>query len=729
MTTMLTQASWIKAPGDFGDVCPVFKKTFAVKKGVRQATIFLSALGLYEAQLNGKRVGDFILAPGWTAYQHRVQVQQYDITGMLNAENILELTLGRGWCCGELTWESKRFYPFDDPAVICALQLNYDDGTQDTLYSDESFQAARSGILYSHIYHGEVCDSRPAKRKWEPALVIDYPRDILIPQQGEVVREIEEIKPVRLITTPMNEKVLDFGQILTGYVKFRTTQPAGSLLEISHAEVLWVTGPRKGCFYTANLRGAKQRITYITNGQDTEYRPRFTYQGFRYIRLDKWTGDINPDDFTAVVVHSDIRRTGTFECSNEKVNRLFQNIIWSQRGNFLDIPTDCPQRVERLGWTGDAQVFIRAGSYNFDVQKFFTKWLADMALEQLDTGAIPAVIPDVLGRFTAGSAAWGDAAVICPWQLYLTYGDRDILAAQYDCMKKWVDCMASQTEDDIWDTGIHFGDWLALDLAEDSYRGATPLELIATAFLAYSNALFIKVGKILGRDTTDYEALYNRTVRAFQREFIKDGRMVADTQTAHVLALYFGLCGDSRQSVARHLAEMVTANGNRLTTGFVGTPYLLHALSDNGYAEIAYSLLLQEQYPSWLYCVNRGATTIWEHWNGIREDGSFWSSDGNSFNHYAYGAVADWMYGVVCGIRTDEDAPGFEHVVLKPVADRRLSFASASIDTRAGKLSSKWSIEGDTVTYEFEVPGRATIVIGEQIFEVEKGAHRYHSQL
>ena len=726
---MIKQADWIKSP-DRGDICTTFRKAFVLSKPVADARLYITALGVYEAALNGERIGDFILAPGWTSYEHRVQVQKYDIRDLLQKENILTITLGKGWCFGEFTEMNKAYPPYPAPAVICALHIRFSDGTDTTIYSDDSFEAAPSGILYADLYDGEVYDARDMERKWISAQLCDYPKDILIPQEGPYIREIEEIQPVALITTPRNEQVIDFGQNVTGYVKFVTDLPCGTVVEISHAEAL----DARGNFYTENLRSARQRVTYIINGTPMEYKPHFSFQGFRYIRLDKWSGPVRINDFKAVIVHSDMKRTGYFECSNEKVNKLFQNIVWGQRGNFLDVPTDCPQRDERLGWTGDAQVFIRTASYNYDVRRFFTKWLADLKADQFENGGVPAVIPNVLKEplwdNTHNSAGWGDAAVICPWQLYLTYGDKEILVRQYDSMKRWIDYIQNQGDDRyLWNSGPHYGDWCGLDAEPGSYVGATPKDLIATAYYAYSTGLFIKAGTILGKDMADYRSLYDQIVLSFQRAFIKDDQLTAKTQTAHALALYFNLCGTARESVARELAELVMANGNRLTTGFVGTPYLLHALSQNGYPEIAYSLLLQEEFPSWLYSVNKGATTIWEHWDGIKDDGSFWSADMNSFNHYAYGAVADWMYGVVCGINVDESAPGFENVRLKPIPDKRLRYAEANIDTRFGRLSSKWSMSGDSIRYEFEVPHTGTLIIGEDTYTVGKGRHTFERVL
>ena len=715
---MIRKANWITSPVNFGDVCPVFKKSFSVPQGVKSAVLYISALGVYEARLNGKRIGTFVLAPGWTSYDHRVQFQEYDLTDLTEGGNTLEITLGKGWCFSELAWEKELYHPYayPAPAIICALCMTFADGTQEMLYSDESFLTTKSPILYSEIYHGEVYDANIVPDHWINARICDYPKDILVRQQGDPIVEIEELKPQALLVTPKGERVIDFGQNLTGYVSFKTNAPKGARLEISHAETL---GP-DGCFYTENLRTARQKITYIADGTAAEYKPHFTFQGFRYMRLDKWTQDIRLEDFKAVVVHSHMKRTGYFACSNEKVNQLFHNVVWGQRDNFLDIPTDCPQRDERLGWTGDAQVFVRTASYNYDVRRFFTKWLADMALEQYEDGGIPATIPNVIDKLGASSSAWGDAAVICPWQMYLTYGETAILDSQFDCMKRWIEYIRRQGDNEfLWNTGNQYGDWLNLDKTE------TSKDLVATAYFAYSTGLFVKAGEALGRDMKDYRTLYRHIVSAFQTTFLKEGWLVSNTQTAHALTLYFDLCGKHRETLARNLAQLVADNGNKLTTGFVGTPYLLHALSQNGYAETAYSLLLQEAFPSWLYAVNKGATTMWEHWDGIREDGSFWDAGMNSFNHYAYGAVADWMYGAVCGIRTDETAPGFENVILQPLPDERLGHACAHIDTRYGRVSSRWEMSRYETRYEFEVPNRGRIILGEHTYEVGKGKHTF----
>jgi len=449
--------------------------------------------------------------------------------------------------------------------------------------------------------------------------------------------------------------------------------------------------------------------------------------GFRYIRLDKFPSDFDLQDFTAVAIYSDIKRTGYIKTGNEKINRLFENTLWSQRANFIDVPTDCPQRDERMGWTGDAQVFAKTAAYNYNVLKFFKKWLADVRAEQRDNGSVPDTVPN-FWQLKGASAAWGDVICVIPYQMFLLYGDKEILADNFEAMKKWVDYITNDTLDKyLWTSsddvkklwGKHYGDWLALDAPSGSYKGSTDDDFIASAFYAYSTSLVIKTGRVLGKDISKYEELYRNIVKTFETHFHE-----FETQTDCVLALYFDL-SDDKQSVADKLNQMIKDNGNKLQTGFVGTPYLLHALSENGHADTAYSLLLGEDYPSWLYEVNHGATTIWEHWDGINDEGKMWSSDMNSYNHYAYGSVIDWIYTVAAGIRADEDYVGFEKAVIAPVPDKRLGSIDVSYDTPHGRISSKWSYDGDAVRYEITTPVPSKIVIEGKDYDVNAGKYEF----
>ena len=717
---MLERSEWIKGCEKNLRGGTVYLKNFRCAAKAEKAILEITALGVYEAKLNGERVGDFILAPGWTSYSNRLQVQSYDVTNLLKTENSLEVTVGQGWRAIADKRDGSDFLGYRDTALIAELTLVYADGRTESIVTDSSWTARESKLRYTNIYDGDIYDATFKAGSARHCICVDLEKDMLIPQEGEKIVEQERMPALQVIKTPAGETVIDFGQNMTGYVEFRIKGTPGAQATVSHGETL----DRDGNFYNANYRSARAQIKFTCDGEEHTYKSALTFFGFRYIRLENWPDEIKKENFTAVVVHSDIRRTGYFECSDEAVNRLFKNIIWGQKGNFLDVPTDCPQRDERLGWTGDAQVFVRTASLNFDVERFFKKWLRDLAADQGRDGCVPSVIPNISDDM-GGSSAWSDAAVICPWEIYRTYGDKKILEDQFDSMKAWIDWMRERSENGKRSGGFHFGDWLGLDSTEGSYKGSTPDDLIATAYYKYSTELFIKAAHALGRDAAEYENIPAEAAKAFRREYMENGRVKNATQTACVLALYFDIT-DDRAATAGQLNELIEREGH-LETGFVGTPYLLHALSDNGYAETAYDLLLRREYPSWLYPISKGATTVWEHWDGIKPDGTMWSTDMNSFNHYAYGAVADWMYGAAAGINSDPDRPGFEHIIFRPVTDRRLDFVKASIDTRRGTVASEWRRENGRIKYIFTVPEGccASAVIGGEKHEVGAGTHEF----
>ncbi len=703
------------------EVVPVFRRVFSLNKPVKKAILYITAMGVYEATLNGNRVGDFIMAPGWTQYEKRHQYQEYDITSMLNSENIIDVTVGKGWYRGQLVgWRYRNIYG-RQTALIAAIDFEYEDGSKDLLVTDNNWKSAWSNIRFSEIYDGEEYVADYWADPVENCEILHANKENLIPQEGPFVKEQETILPKEIFYTPKGELVIDFGQNLTGYVSFTIDGKKEDKIVYSHCEVL----DKEGNFYTENLRSAKQKVEYYCKDGIQSYKPHHTFMGFRYIRIEEGQKYVSPENFKAIVVHSDIKRTGYFKCSNEKINKLYENSIWSQKGNFLDIPTDCPQRDERLGWTGDAQVFVKTASYNFDVRTFFKKWLKDLAAGQDYSGAVPNVIPVVIThQQMATGAAWGDAAVVCPWHIYLTYNDKEVLRNQLESMKSWVEYMhKSGPEEYLWLGHIQFGDWLGLDGPEGSMQGASNHDLVGSAFYAYSTGLLAKILDVLGEDSSYYKDLNKKVIEAFKGKF--DGNF--NTQTECVLALHFNLT-DNPKKTADKLAELVKNNGNKLTTGFVGTPYLLFALSENGYTDLAYTLLLQEEYPSWLFSVNMGATTIWEHWDSLKADGSMWSAEMNSFNHYAYGSVASWMYEVVAGIRIDESAPGFENVILKPLVDSRLSFAEASVDTTYGRVYSRWEFVNGKINYEFKVPNKATLYLDGKIIHLEKGEYIFHEE-
>ena len=716
----IKNSRWITVSKDTGDIAPIFRRVFAAEKAVEKAELTITALGVYEAELNGRRVGDFVLAPGWTSYQHRLQVQTYDVTDLLQAENDLRVTVGRGWfrspMPGWIDGEDKRRRYGQPCGLIARLAIRFSDGSEETIQTEQDWQWAESPVRFSEIYDGERYDARIEPDAWQPVKPLDWPKDILIPQEGEIVRETERVAARRIFRTPQGETVVDFGQEVTGYVEFTVQAKAGDQIQFTHGEVL----DADGNFYNANYRGAKALVEYTCRAGAQTWHPRLTFFGFRYIKLISWPVEPHADQFTAVAVHSDLKRTGWLKSGNAELNQLFSNVVWGQRGNFLDVPTDCPQRDERLGWTGDAQAFIKTASYFFDVEKFFKKWLHDMAADQYESGEVGQVIPDVMPKDGSGSAAWGDAATICPWQVYQTYGNKALLNDQFDGMKKWVDYItAATTTKDLWTGHFHFGDWLGLDAPSGSYKGSSREDFIATAFYAHSTELVVKAGKLLGKDMAEYKALHDRIVAAFRRTFPE-----YKTQTEHVLAVHFNLCED-RQKTADALAEMVKADGTQLRTGFVGTPYLLHVLSEYGHAELAWDLLLRREYPGWLYPVTKGATTVWEHWDGIKEDGAFWSPDMNSYNHYAYGAVADWVFEQAAGLRHAEDKPGFSELIYAPHPDPRIGWLQAKLDTRRGTVSALWVCGADGVRYELQTPVRTSVFLDGKAWSVEPGRYTF----
>lgn len=719
--------TWICPANDLGDPAAVFGTSFVFEKKITHANLTITAMGVYEARLNGRRVGQFVMAPGWTSYHKRLQYQEYDITDLLtNGKNEIEVTVGKGWYRSPLPGWLDCAYQDELRSRPCGLAaqitLTFEDGSSKILSTDKSWKVSDGPVRFSEIYDGEIYDSAKTPLLDQPVTIFDGPTDTLILQQGEEVCEQERLAVKKVFVTPNGEVVLDFGQNMTGYVELFVNAKAGDCVDLSFAEVM----DKEGNFYTENYRGAKAQYHYICSDGVQTWHPSLTFYGFRYIRINDFPGGIDcvkPENFTAITVHSNMKRTGFLSSSNTLLNQLFSNIIWGQKGNFLDVPTDCPQRDERLGWTGDAQVFVRTACLNYDAEKFFTKWLADLASDQHDDGYVGHVIPDLLQNPHA-SSAWGDAAAICPWQVYLAFGNKQILKNQYQSMKKWIDYITyTTTTKYLWTGGTHYGDWLGLDAPSGSYKGSSNEDFIASAFYAYSTSLVIQAGTVLGEDVSELSTLYENIVNTFQKTW-----PTYHTQTECVLAAHFKLAKNC-QAAADQLADMVRACGTKLQTGFVGTPYLLHVLSDYGHTDLAWDLLLRTKYPSWLYPVTKGATTIWEHWDGIMEDGNFWSKDMNSYNHYAYGSVADWVYGVAAGILPRKDAPGYAKVTIAPHPDKRLDWLRAELDTRHGHISSFWTKEDDSWRYEITVPVEADIVIDGVCHSVRAGSYCFYSDL
>ncbi|MEP7357512.1 MAG: glycoside hydrolase family 78 protein, partial [Anaerolineales bacterium] len=714
------KAAWIEPDlpeeGLVSPPAPMLRSGFQVAGGVRSARAYITCHGLYELALNGRRVGEALFTPGWTSYHKRLQYQTYDVTNyMVDGANAVGVTLGDGWFRGHMGWQFKRANYGITLALLAQLVITYADGRVQVVGTGADWKAATGPILKSDIYHGEEYDARLEKAGWTEAgyddsawagvKLVDHGLAQLVAPDGPPVRRQEELKPVSIFRTPNGQLVADLGQNMTGWVRLKLRGAAGTAVTLKHAEVL----DADGNVYFANLRTARQTDRYVLKGGGEEtFEPHFTFHGFRYVTVDGYPGELTPDALTGVVIHSDMARTGSFECSNPLLNQLQHNILWGQKGNFLDVPTDCPQRDERMGWTGDAQTFLRTGAFNMDVAGFAAKWLKDVAADQAPDGAVPHVVPDVL--FEGGATGWGDAAVICPWTIYQCYGDLGILARQYKSMAAWVEYMRQQAGDDfIWSTGTQFGDWLAVPSTDMRFlKPVTANDLIETAFFAYSTSLLQQTAVALGkaRDAAKYARLLKRIKAAFRKEFVTpSGRVGSDSQTGYVLALMFDLLEPKAAAeAARRLEADVRARGNELTTGFLGAAFLPHVLSRYGYVETAYALLERTAYPSWLYPVLHGATTIWERWDGLKPDGTFQDVGMNSFNHYAYGAVGDWMYRVVAGMEIDAQVPGYKRIIIDPHPGGSLSYARAWHDSPYGRIESGWTLADGAFELSVTVP-------------------------
>ena len=732
------QANWIEpdvqvdpptAASDAGKAgpAPMLRREFRLTGAVRRARIYVTSHGLYELHVNGRRVGDQLFTPGWTSYRKRLQYQSYDVTELMqNGDNAVGVILGDGWYRGNIGFSGQRQLYGDRLGVLMQIKVTYSDGREKTVITDQDWKAATGPILASEIYHGETYDARLERagwalpgfdeRQWVAVKIANHRKDNLVAPAGPPVRRIEEIRPVKIFKTPAGETVVDLGQNMVGWVRLKVQGLAGTTVTLRHAEVL----DKQGNFYTENLRAAKQTVRYTLRGGGVEtFEPHFTFQGFRYVAVDGYPGGLSPESLTGIVIHSDLRPSGEFETSNQLVNQLQHNIVWGQKGNFLDVPTDCPQRDERLGWTGDAQVFAGTAAFNMNVAGFFTKWLRDLAADQYENGSVPHVIPDVLtapNRPAAGSAAWADAAVIIPWQLYLAYGDRRLLEEQYPSMVKWVEYVRKRAGVNyVWDSDNHFGDWLAFAGTRPDYPGATTgKDLIATAFYAYSTDLLQRAALVLGKpdDAARYGEQLGKIKSAFCREFVTEtGRVGENTQTAYALALQFDLLPESQREIAARRLAWDIRERKHLTTGFVGTPYLCQVLTRYGYLNEAYLLLTRETYPSWLYPIKQGATTIWERWDGQKPDGSFQDQGMNSFNHYAYGAIGEWMYRVMAGLQIDPEAPGYKHLLIQPQPGGGFTSVKAAHETMYGRAGSAWTLKGARFDLTIEVPvnTRATV--------------------
>ncbi len=722
------QAEWITAAPTKECKPAYFRTERTLKKRIARATAYITSRGIYEAYINGRRVGDYYLTPGWTSYNTRLQYQAYDVTSLLESgRNAVGAVVSAGWYTGGMNWGDprKRFHYGDDIALLMQINVEYADGTTDKIVTGGDWTYSDGETVFANIYDGQTMDARSADKTWATtacapwtnrAAVAEFTKDNLIPTVNEPIVKHASLRPVKYIVTPKGEKVLDFGQNLVGWETARLRGNAGDTVRIYHAEIL----DPDGNFYTTNLRRAKATTTCILGGGEERFEPTMTFYGFRYIKVEGVEGDLDPDDFTAEVIYSGFAESGSFASSNETINRLQSNIEWGFHGNFVDIPTDCPQRDERLGWTGDAQVFFRTSSFLGNVDTFFRKWLADLAADQRRDGRVPRVIPDTFPASDSrtSSTGWADCATIIPWQHYMAFGDVSILERQYPSMKRWVDYMISQSADNgyLWNSGDqHYGDWLFWNKPNDpdGKSAVTSKHLVAQCFFANSADIVRRTAELLGKtDDAAYYADALRKIReAYMNEYVTpNGLVSSDTQTAYVLALNFDMLPENlRAQALDRLVANIERYGNHITTGFLGTPYICNVLTDNGRSDVAYRLLLQKTCPSWIYPITKGATTIWERWDSIRPDGSI--IDGmNSFNHYSYGAIGDWLYRSAVGIR--ETSAGYKTIAVRPHVGGGFEWMKASTVTPYGKVAAEWHAEGDAlVSLDVTIPANTTAEI------------------
>lgn len=690
---------------------PVIFSDFYIEKKVVSARSYICGLGLYEMVLNGEKTGEECLSPGLVAYDKWIPYQTFDVTEQLKeGNNHIEVYLGNGWYKGRYGLNRKVMFQYGDRfALICELHVVYEDGSTEIFCTDTNWKSRKSKVMDSSIFDGEIYDDTFYDATVYPVKLIDLDIKKLEPRRSPAIKIKEHIKPVEIIRTPAGETVIDMGQNMVGWLEFTNRAPKGTEIMLQFGEVL-----QDGNFYRDNLRTAKCEYRYISDGKEKKVRPYFTFYGFRYVKLTKWEGDVNIDDFTGLVLYSDMEQTGNITTDNPLVNRLFLNALWGQKGNFLDVPTDCPQRDERMGWTGDAQVFSGTAAFNMDVFAFFNKYLYDLKKEQKSRGGnVPVVVPahDVKQN---GACGWGDAAVIIPWNMYLYYGDVSILEQQYDSMKAWVDYIKSRDEaaggKRLWINDFHYGDWLSLDVEDRLNRfGGTEPAFLASAFYSYSAGIVSKAARVLNKheDAIFYSNLSEEIKCAIRKEyFTPTGRLAINTQTAHVITLFMDLVPDEwKKRIAFDLRKKLKQTNYHLRTGFLGTPYLCRVLSEYGSNDISYRLLTNLDYPSWLYPITMGATTIWERWNSILPDGKISDTGMNSLNHYAYGSIVEWIYRYAAGIQPMESAPGFRRFKLRPQPHYLLKSVNGEFMSPAGLIISRWNINDDgSVSFYFKIP-------------------------
>jgi alpha-L-rhamnosidase len=718
--------------GGLGAPAPVLRSVLDVPGEVARARLYATAHGLDAATLNGRRVGDQVLAPGWTSYAHRLRYQAYDVTGLVRAgRNELEVLLGNGWYRGRLGWGGRRGVYGDRLALLAQLEVTTADGAVHVLATDPSWTARESGVLADDLYDGQRTDLRVTTGGRTDAVeVIDADLSRLVAPDGPPVRVTQVLPAVAVFAAPSGATLVDFGQNLVGWVRLRVRdQPPGREVVVRHAEVL-----EHGELGVRPLRTAKATDAYLLAGAPVEVlEPSLTFHGFRYAEVSGLP-EVRAEDVEAVVVGSDLRRTGWFSSSSPLLNRFHENVVWGMRGNFVDVPTDCPQRDERLGWTGDIQVFSPTASFLFDSAGFLTSWLADLAADQRPDGSVPFVAPDVLETPTPAAAAWGDAATLVPWVVYQRSGDRGLLARQLPSMRAWVDHVAGLAgADRLWTGGFQFGDWLDPSAPpDDPFKAKADPDVLATAYLARSAEVVGRAAAVAGDAgaAEKYARLAAEVREAFAHEFVTPGgRVLSDCPTVYALALEWALLPteDQRHHAGDRLADLVRSCGFRVSTGFVGTPLVTDALTSRGHLDVAYRLLLQTACPSWLYPVTMGATTVWERWDAVLPDGSINPGQMTSFNHYALGAVADWLHRTVAGLAPA--APGYRKLLVRPAPARGLSSASARHRTPYGDAEVSWEREEGRLRLRVVVPVGAAAAVhvpGQaEPVQVGHGAHAW----
>ncbi|MCL4742962.1 MAG: family 78 glycoside hydrolase catalytic domain [Phycisphaerales bacterium] len=694
---------------------PYLRRSFDVSRPVAQARLYATALGVYEAYLNGDRVGDGRLTPGWTDYRARVRYQVYDVTDRIRpGENVIGAMVGPGWFSGRAGLFQARAFYGQAPAFLAQLEITYADGSTERIVTDAAWKRHDGPIMAADLMDGEVYDARAEIDGWSgPGLDDSAWTRVSVRAEsrrleGDVdlpIRQLAELPAVSVSEPEPGRWTFDLGQNMVGVVRLRVRCEPGTVLTVRHAEML---NP-DGTIYTANLRAAAATDTYICKGGVEEWQPRFTFHGFRYVEVTGFGERPGPEAVTGIVLASDLIETGEFVCSDERINRLQANIAWGLRGNFVSIPTDCPQRDERMGWTGDAQAFAPTAAYNADIAPFMTKWLIDLADAQRDDGAHSDVAPAMRG-LSYGTPAWADAGVIVPWAVHQAYGDARILERHAESMIRWVEWCRTHSTGLIRDhaRGNDYGDWLSI--------GAdTPKDMLGTAYFAHSTDLLARSLHAIGRDeeAARYERLFEDVRRAFVERYVdSQGRVAGETQTGYVLALRFGLVPDELRAAALdRLVADIEGRGWRLSTGFVGVGHLLHALSDGGRDDVAYRLLVQDEFPSWLFSVKHGATTIWERWDGWTPERGFQDPGMNSFNHYALGSCGRWLFECVGGIEPDPQHPGFARFVVRPRTHGPLTWANTTYRSIRGEIATRWRRDGDRLTLAVTIPSNTAATV------------------